>query len=186
MCPKNPDIFHLATFNSSLFNREGFIIKMVVFLFWNASFWLAFSPSFKKGVGERITNGRKPQIEVYKDHSFMLPATVSVGHFPRPDLTPVLWSTQRSRLRPAENSTDKSQTLGGSGEGLLRKKNKTVCRSAASLSSLMGPILRVPGRRHCGFPGEALVRESMCLIKYGFNGNIPFSSLHIPDSLIYL
>lgn len=55
---------------------------------------------------------------------------LSVWHFPRPDLTPVLWSTQCSRPRPAENSTDKSQTFWGEGGGVAQEK-KTVCRSAA-------------------------------------------------------
>lgn len=44
----------------------------------------------------------------------------------------------------------------------------------------------MPGRKHCGLPGEALFRESMYFIKYGFGGSSQFSSLHILDSLIDL
>lgn len=118
----------------------------------------------------------------------MLPTTVSVGHFPkaRSDTCPLGLPSFPGRGRQRIPQM-KVKLFAGSGEGLLRKKkNQTVCGSAAGLSSLLGPILRVPGRRHCGFPGEALVRERMYLIKYGFNGSIPFSSLHIADSLIYL
>lgn len=141
MCPKTPDIFHLATFNSSLLSWEGFIIKVVVFLFWNSSFWLAFSSSFKEGAGERTTNGRKLQIEVYKDHSFTLPTTDSPCHFPKarahtcPRGPPSFPGWGRQRIPQI-----KVKRFGGSGEGGSGKKKKqeTVTRSTAGPTSVVG------------------------------------------------
>lgn len=85
-----------------------------------------FLSLLQKRSGEGITNGIKPQIEVYKDHSFMLPMTVSLGHLPRPDLTPVLRVHPVFQAGPAENSTDKSKTFLEGGEGVSQAK--TVSR----------------------------------------------------------
>lgn len=177
-----PDVFHLATFNSSL-DLGGFhdwsgdfsILKLIL---------LACFLSLQKRSQEGFTNVIKPQIEVYKDHSFMLlPITVSLGHFSkaRSDTCPQGpasfpgWGWQRI-------PQIKVKLWGGwVWEGDAQEK--TVSRNVAGLTSFVGIESKMAKAENIVvLLGKLCFRESMYLIKYGFSSNIQFSSLHIPDT----
>lgn len=64
---------------------------------------------------------------------------------------------------------------------------KLLAGVAAGLTSYVGmDSKRVKAENIVTLLRKLCLGESMCLIQYGFSSSIQFSSLYIPDSLMYL